>query len=88
MEVTVRLYATLVQHVREGIFDEEPDRIRSGAPIEMTLPSGSTLGDLVAALSLSDDLVKITFVNGIIQAMDYQLQGGDQVGIFPPIAGG
>jgi len=35
-----------------------------------------------------EDLVKITFVNGIHQDNNYQLQPGDQVGMFPPIAGG
>jgi len=88
MKVTVRLYATLTQHVPEGILDEQPDGIRPGAPFKITLPSGTTLGDLVAALSLPENLVKITFVNGIIQKLDYQLQPGDQVGMFPPIAGG
>ena len=31
---------------------------------------------------------KITFVNGIVQPLDWILAAGDDVGIFPPIGGG
>ena len=88
MNVTVRLYANLPQHVRKSILNEQSNGIRAGDPIEIALPSGSTLGDLVATLSLPEDLVKITFVNGVVRNLDHQLQPGDQVGMFPPIAGG
>lgn len=88
MKVYIRLYSILVQHLCGDILDQQPDRIRPGVPFQVTLPSDSTLGDLVAKLSLPEDLVKIAFVNGRHQDLDYQLQPGDQVGMFPPIAGG
>ena len=88
MKVTIKLYSILTQHICPDILSQQPNRIRAGTPFEITMPAGSTLSDLVACLSLPEDLVKITFVNGIHQELNYQLQPGDQVGMFPPIAGG
>lgn len=88
MKISIKLYSILAQHVGEDTLNQQPSRIRPGVPFEITMPSGSTLGDLVGVLSLPEDLVKITFVNGKLQELDYQLQPGDQVGMFPPIAGG
>lgn len=88
MKVTVKLYSILLQHISDDMLNQEAKPIRSGTPFEVNMPDGSTLGDLVASLSLPGDLVKITFVNGRHQQPDYQLQPGDQVGMFPPIAGG
>ena len=88
MKVIIRLYATLIKYINEDILIEHPEGIRSGTPIEVQIPTSSTLGDLVTRLSLPEDMVKITFVNGVHQELKYQLQPGDQVAIFPPIAGG
>jgi molybdopterin converting factor small subunit len=88
MKVTVKLYSILAQHIGDDILSQQPNGIRAGASLEITMPGDSTLNDLVAYLSLPDDMVKLTFVNGIHQELNYQLQSGDQVGMFPPIAGG
>ncbi|MGB3714827.1 MAG: MoaD/ThiS family protein [Candidatus Promineifilaceae bacterium] len=88
MKVNIKLYSILTQDISEDILNQHPKGIRAGAPFEITMPAGSTLSDLVAYLSLPEDLVKITFVNGIHQKLNFQLQPGDQVGMFPPIAGG
>ena len=88
MKVNIKLYSTLTQYICEDILNQHPNGIRAGAPFKVTLPAGSTLSDLVAFLSLPEELVKITFVNGLLQELNYQLQPGDQVGMFPPIAGG
>ena len=88
MKVSVKLYSLLVQRVGDEILKQQPKAIRSGIPFEVNLPSDSTLEDLVRNLSLPENLVKLTFVNGIHQQLSYQLQPGDQVGVFPPIAGG
>jgi sulfur-carrier protein len=80
MQVRVRLFANLVKYSRAvGL---------PGTPFEMTLPDNARLNDLVEQLNLPADLVKITFVNGIAQSLDFSLKDGDEIGIFPPIGGG
>lgn len=88
MKVYVKLYSILLHHLSDELPNQEQGEIRSGTPFEVTVPAGSTLGDLVASLSLPEDLVKIAFVNGRQQKLDYRLQPDDQVGMFPPVAGG
>jgi hypothetical protein len=88
MKVIIKLYANLTQYISNDILSQHPEGIRSGIPFEVTMPAGSTLSDLATYLSLPEDLVKLTYVNGLRKEFNYQLQPGDQVGIFPPIAGG
>lgn len=88
MKVVIKLYATLTQNISKDILSQHPEEIRSGIPFEVTIPAGSTLSDLVTQLSLPEDIVKLTYVNGLRKEFKYQLQEGDQVGIFPSIAGG
>ncbi len=65
-----------------------PRGIRAGFSFEIELPEDSTLADLVAYLILPREEVKVTFVNGRAQELDYLLSPGDQVGIFPAVGGG
>jgi molybdopterin synthase sulfur carrier subunit len=85
MKVCVKLYAFLAERVAET-FPEKG--LRPGSPIELDLPEDSTLSTLVGHLGLPQAEVKLTVVNGRLQEPDYRLQSGDEVGIFPPIAGG
>ena len=80
MKVHVRLYAFLAERVHEAF--------PPGTPVELDLPEGSTLSTLVGQLALPEQEVKLTVVNGRLRELDYRLQPGDEVGIFPPIAGG
>lgn len=79
MRLRVKLFAFLTRY-RAGL--------SSGTPFEVDLPEGATLADLLRALQVPDEEVKMTFVNGLAQTEDWQLKDGDEVGIFPPIAGG
>ena len=88
MQVSVRLFAFLTKTVSDAVLAQHPEGIRAGIPIEVALPEGSTLEDLVDYLALPREQIKVTFVNGRAQKLDYGLQPGDEVGIFPPIAGG
>ena len=88
LNVTIKLFATLTSNISQEILEQHPHGIRSGVPIEMNVTPGCTLNDLLDCLSLPVAQVKIFFVNGIHQEPDYKLQPGDQVGLFPPIAGG
>ena len=79
MRVRVKLYASL----RRFAGDVPP-----GDFIEVELPEGATLTDLIQHLQIPAEEAKLTFVNGRSQPLDWQLQPNDEVGIFPPIGGG
>jgi molybdopterin synthase sulfur carrier subunit len=48
----------------------------------------TTISDLISALKIPDDLVKLVFVNGVRQERTYTLKPDDRVGLFPPVGGG
>ncbi len=79
MLVRVKLFATL----RE-LF---PD-LGIGEPMEVKLPDGASVSDLIEKLEIPPDEVKLVYVNGRLRSMDYVLSEGDEVGIFPPVGGG
>ena len=79
MHVKVKLFATLVGHV---------PGVKSGIPFDVEIPEGTTLADLMKRLKLPQKEVKVSFVNGRAEPQDFRLQGGNEVGIFPPIGGG
>ena len=83
MIVTVKLYAGLSRRLAAG-----GPAVGSGSPLEIDLPQGATVADLIAALGLPDDEIKVTFVNGRASPRDRALAPGDAVGVFPPIGGG
>ena len=74
MKVTVKLFATL----------------RNFGPVEqeVDLGEGSTLEDLVRMLKLPDKIPLLKIVNGEHRTIHYRLKEGDEVALFPPIAGG
>ena len=80
MKVRVRLYAFLAEL--------HSDTARAGSPLDLDLPENSTVASLVDCLDLPKDQVKLTVVNGRLRDLDHRLQPDDEVGIFPPIAGG
>jgi len=88
MKVQVKLFATLTRSLSGPILDQYPQGIRPGKPLEVELPESSTVADLVAYMGLPMEELKLTFVNGRAQALDYRLDPGDEVGIFPPVGGG
>lgn len=79
LHVRVRVFATLSRYV--------PD-LRPGTFLEMDLPQGATILDLIQRLRLPVEEVKVAFVNGRSRPFDWPLQEGDEVGLFPAIAGG
>ena len=88
MKVCVKVFATLVRSVSETVLARCPQGIRAGSLLEVELPESSTVGDLVAYLTLPREEVRVTFVNGRAQELDFLLSPGDQVGIFPAVGGG
>ena len=64
--------------------------LRKGGPGRHTveLPEGSTVAELLAHLSLGKKEVAVVAVNTQYSAQDRVLAGGDEVAIYPHVAGG
>jgi len=52
------------------------------------VPEGTALNELFELLSIPEEETKMAFVNNRSQEYDYILKDGDEIGIFPPVAGG
>ena len=79
MKVHVKLYALLRKH--------HPGPNRS-VPLEVDLPEGAVVADLVPALKLPGDIVRSVFVNNEAAQLQTPLKDDDLVGLFPPVVGG
>jgi molybdopterin converting factor small subunit len=79
MQVRVRLYASLSRSY---------GKVAAGTPFEINLPESATIVDLVNRLKLPKEEVKVFFVNGRARPIDWPLEPGDEVGIFPLVGGG
>jgi len=79
VRIEVRLYATLRRYC------PAPDQENS---LLLQVPEDMSLNDLLERLKVPKQEAKILFVNNRSQSIDYVLQDGDRVGIFPQVAGG
>ena len=79
MTVRLKLFATLSRYFGNAA---------PGTPFEIEVPDGSTLSDLVNELKLPYEEIKVFFVNGRARPIDWVLAASDEIGIFPPVAGG
>jgi molybdopterin converting factor small subunit len=79
MRVRVKLYASLSRYY---------GNVAPGVPFEIEVPEGATMVDLVNHLKLPREEVKLFFVKGRARSIDWPLEPGDEVGIFPLIGGG
>ena len=79
MKVHVKLYALLRK------YHPGPDR---SAPLEVELPEGATVADLIPRLNLPAELVRSPFVNDEVGELSTPLGEGDRVNLFPPVVGG
>lgn len=73
--IDIRLFANLAAHLpaNAGQFPIVP---------------GTTVGQVLAKISVPLPEAKLIFVNGVRAALETPLQGGERVGIFPPVGGG
>lgn len=79
MRVRVKLYATLSRYCSNPA---------PGIPFEIEVSNGATVDDLVNRLKLPREEVKLFFVKGRARPIDWPLEPGDEVGIFPLVGGG
>ncbi len=79
MRVRVKLFASLCRYF---------GNVAPGIPFEIEVPENATVADLVSWLKLPREEVKLFFVKGRARPIDWPLEAGDEVGIFPLIGGG
>lgn len=79
MKVEVRLFATLQPYLPAGAH---------GDGVSLELPPGTTVRDVVESLKIPSDLAWLAVVNGQDAAPEDVLSPGDEVAMFPPLAGG
>jgi len=74
MNVTVRLFASL----------------RKFGPDEQitAFPEGTTIDDVIRAVKIPGTIRLLRIVNGEHRPADHVLKEGDELALFPPIAGG
>jgi len=58
----------------------------SAGQYEITV--GISVGELLARLDIPAEKARLIFINGVKADLDTRLQGGERVGIFPPVGGG
>jgi sulfur carrier protein ThiS len=84
VQVTLKLFASLVDHL--------PPEARNARRWPMTLPAGTTVGDVIEQKSLPPKLCHLVLVNGIYvppaDRATRELRDHDELAIWPPIAGG
>jgi molybdopterin converting factor small subunit len=52
------------------------------------IEAGITVGELIQQLDIPQKLIKIIFINSVHAELTSVLNGGERVGIFPPVGGG
>ena len=52
------------------------------------IEAGITVGELIQQLDIPQKLVKIVFIDSVHAELTSVLNGGERVGIFPPVGGG
>lgn len=79
MKVEVRLFATLQSYLPVDA---------CGDGVSLVFPPGATVGDVVASLNIPSDVACLIVVNGRDAAPEQVLAPGDELAMFPPLAGG
>jgi len=79
MKVEVRLFATLQPYLPAGAH---------GDGISLDLPAGTTVRDVLKSLKIPGELACLIVVNGHDADLEQVLAPGDELAMFPPLAGG
>ncbi len=55
---------------------------------QVAVAPGTTVADLLRRLGLPAEKAKLIFIDGAQADLSATLQGGERVGVFPPVGGG
>ena len=75
VHIEVKLFATL-------------KKFTPASAARYPVTAGTTVGDLFDRREFPRGLVKVMLVNATNKTVDYRIQGGERIGIFPPVGGG
>jgi sulfur carrier protein ThiS len=83
MKITLKLFASLSDYLPPGARDNR---------IDLEVADQASIADILGPLNLPERLVHLVLINGTYVAPAARagrlLSEGDQLGIWPPIAGG
>jgi sulfur carrier protein ThiS len=84
VRVALKLYASLADFL--------PAEARKTHRLDLELPAGTTVGDVIAQRNLPPKMCHLVLVNGLFvppaERARRALGPGDELAIWPPIAGG
>ena len=84
MRFALKLYASLIDYL--------PAEVRRTHRLDLDVPAGTTVGDVIAQRDLPPKMCHLVLVNGLFippaQRATRALEEGDELAIWPPIAGG
>jgi molybdopterin converting factor small subunit len=84
VRITFKLYASLTEYL--------PAQARTSNRIEVDVPDGASISQVIEPYALPHKLVHLVLVNGVYVAPEDRLTralvDGDVLAIWPPIAGG
>ena len=84
MRIALKLYASLIDFL--------PADARRTHLLLLDLPAGTTVGDVIAQRNLPPKMCHLVLVNGFFippaERAARALEEGDELAIWPPIAGG
>ena len=79
MKVKVKLFATLREYLPKD---------SDGRSCLMDIDDKTTIEQIISTFNIPEEIPKIILVNGLNGTMDQTLKEGDELSIFPPVAGG
>jgi sulfur carrier protein ThiS len=84
MRITLKLYASLTQYL--------PAEARTNNHVQIDVPEGATIGQVIEPYNLPPKLVHLVLINGVFvppaERTKPLLKEGDVLAIWPPVAGG
>lgn len=83
MKVAFKLFASLTDYLPAD---------RMGNRLELDVDEGTTVADLIRRYNVPEKSAHLVLVNGVFippsERIRHRLQAGDELAIWPPIAGG
>jgi molybdopterin converting factor small subunit len=74
-QIHIKLFATL-------------QRFMPSSSNNFAIDSGITIRNLLEQLDIPEEKAKLIFIDGVKADLSSTLNGGERVGIFPPVGGG